>query len=1260
VLSGALALVVALAMALFGGHTAYADKEYMLSVGAGQTQTAQINTAFPTQLSVTVCVNGTFPCLYAGGVQVTFVAPSNGASGTFADTGTNTTTVVSDSRGVATAPIFSANGTAGTYTVTAVEAEPDCGPGPSDPQWCRSLAAFGLTNSATPVNRPTGISQGDGSLQSAVVWSRYATRLSVIVFIDPSATPPVYAEGVTVQFVAPATGASVVFSDTGTYASSAVTGATGLATSAPFIANASAGQFSVQAIVSGSQTQDGQPLTSTFSLNNTLTNVNGVPFIVSVAAGGGQNVGANTPFPTNLAVVVFDGSLRPVPDATVDFVAPTSGPSGTFANGTNTYTTTTSTTGLATAGTFTSNGLTGQYTVTATATKRNGHASAPVVLSNGRAKTTTTLSADPSTSSVYGQQITLMASVRPQTGTLIPAAAVTFSMGGTVIPSCTNVRTFGGIATCVLSPASSTTFLPVGVYGFSAHYPGDANSQPSEGTLGYSVSRANSRVFLSSDEPDYVLQSEPVTFTAVAREVSPGRGTPTGTVSFASSDGTVLAGGAGVPLNDLIAQVTTNHLIPGYPTITASYSGDANFLPSTQQLVQNVYQPPYVVVQPQRGGGPEGYPVTFFAQAIGMPWPSIRWQVSRPGGTFTDIPGATGNFYTLSVAAADDQNTYRAVFTNVIDSQVSQAATLFVLMPTITLSDLSASSITATTATLSARATPSYLASVTRRGFVYVEGPTLDPSNPASSSTIVQDGSGVGSYSLPIGDSAPLAPGTTYSYAAFAADDSRSLQAWSTVATFTTATATTTLTLAPASGLSGGTTSLTATLTSGGSGVAGKTIAFELNGASVGSATTDNNGRAVLANVSLSGIGSGAYASAVAASFAQDATYQASRATGVLVVSTAQATPTATPTATPIATETPTATPTATAIPTATPSATPGTETPTPTATATETSTGTPTTTPTPTETPTATPTATQTPVSPASPTPTLPPTSTATPQSIPAAATTITVAPTITPTTVTTPLADPPPSLTPTISASAPPTVVATTPTIVASASPPSPSATTAVPPPPPSPGLNPLQPGSPVPQPPAGGAGGGGAAGPPLEFIICETLPDGPRELKIEEPQWRSYAGRSELGPCPPASTAGPPGPPGPHANGVNPALRLDARARVRVTLLSARTNNCNGDLLLLAPVEDTPARSLWSTFLYHIGESTVLGPYPSGTEVVLGLAPESDCAAATPRPSTSPDAARIALRTPGVWDVWWEDDQQADFDDLVVRVEILYIDP
>ena len=1129
-----------------------------------------------------------------------------------------------------------------------------------------------MTNSATPVDRPTGISQGDGSLQSAIVGSHYNTRLSVTLFIDPSATPPLYAEGVTVQFVAPATGASIVFSDTGTNASSAVTGATGLATSASFTANTSAGQFSVQAIVSGSQTQNGQPLTSTFSLNNTRTNVNGVPVIVSVAAGGGQNVGANTPFPTNLAVVVFDGSLRPVPGATVDFVAPTSGPSGTFANGSNTYTTTTSTTGLATAGTFTSNGLTGQYAVTATAKKGAVQASAPVVLSNGRAKTTTTLSANPSSSSVYGQQITLMAIVRPQTGTLVPAAAVTFSMGGTAIASCTNARTFGGIATCVLSPASSTTFLPVGAYGFSAHYAGDANSQPSEGTLGYSVNRANSRVFLSSNEPDYVLQSEPVTFTAVAREVSPGRGTPTGTVTFTSTDDTVLAGGAGVPLNDWIAQGTTNHLLPGSPTITASYSGDANFLPSTQQLVQNVYQPPYVLVQPQNRGGPVGTPVTFFAHGIGAPWPTIRWQVDRAGGTFTDIPGATGNFYTLSVAAADDQNAYRAVFTNVIDSQVSQPATLFVLLPTITLSDLSASSITATTATLGARATPSYLASITRRGFVYVVGTTLDPNNPPSSSTTVQDGSGVGSYSLPIGGSAPLAPGTTYSYAAFAADDSRGLQAWSTVATFTTARATTTLTLAPASGLSGGTTSLTATLTSGGSGVAGKTIAFEINGTSVGSATTDDNGNAVLTNVSVSGIGSGTYASAVAASFTQDATYQASTASGGLVVTMAdQATPTATPTRPPTATPTeapaatPTATQTATAIetPTAMPTATEtplirtptAIETPTATPTATETP---PTGTPTAIETPTATPTATQTPVPSATPTPTLPPKSTATPQ--PIHTPTIAVALTSTPTTVSIPPADPPPGLTPRVSASAAPTAVATTPAIVASPPPPSPSATTAVPPPPPSPGLNPLLPGSPVPQPSAGSGGGGGAAGPPLEFIICETLPDGPRELKIEESQWRSYEARSTLGPCPPGAEASPPGPPGPPPNGINPALRLDARGRVRVTLLSARTNNCDGDLLLLAPVEDTPARSLWSTFLEHIGESTVLGPYPSGTEVVLGLAPESYCAAATPRPSTRPDAARIALRAPGVWDVWWEDYQKDGFDDLVVRVEILYIDP
>lgn len=53
------------------------------------------------------------------GVTIDFVAPDSGPSGTFADTGTNTTAVVTDASGVATTSVFTANDQAGSYTVSA-------------------------------------------------------------------------------------------------------------------------------------------------------------------------------------------------------------------------------------------------------------------------------------------------------------------------------------------------------------------------------------------------------------------------------------------------------------------------------------------------------------------------------------------------------------------------------------------------------------------------------------------------------------------------------------------------------------------------------------------------------------------------------------------------------------------------------------------------------------------------------------------------------------------------------------------------------------------------------------------------------------------------------------------------------------------------------------------------------------------------------------------------------------------------------------
>jgi len=99
--------------------------------GSGQSVTA--GTAFAKPLVVTVTSNGS----PVGGLSVTFSAPSSGASGTFAN-GKATETDVTDSNGVATSSIITANQTAGSYRVTAATAR------------ALTLASFDLTNQASP------------------------------------------------------------------------------------------------------------------------------------------------------------------------------------------------------------------------------------------------------------------------------------------------------------------------------------------------------------------------------------------------------------------------------------------------------------------------------------------------------------------------------------------------------------------------------------------------------------------------------------------------------------------------------------------------------------------------------------------------------------------------------------------------------------------------------------------------------------------------------------------------------------------------------------------------------------------------------------------------------------------------------------------------------------------------------------------------------------------------------------------------------
>ena len=298
-----------------------------ITASKGTPQSTTVNTAFAAPLVATVTDNTGKP---VSGVTVTFSAPGTGATGTFA-TGTSAT-VTTDSTGAATTP-FTANGTAGSYTVMASI------PGTAAP------ASFLLTNLAGPAAHITATS---GSGQIATVNTAFSGALVVSVS-DASGNP---VSGAIVTFTVPAAGAS------GTFAGGANTGTTnasGVATSALFTANGTPGTYTVSASVAG------VAASAAFSLTNI-----GPPASITVISGSGQSQSINTAFTNPLVVKVQDAVGNLVSGATVTFTAPGSGASGTF-SGSNLVTTSVATnaSGIATAPKFTANSIGGSYTVTA-------------------------------------------------------------------------------------------------------------------------------------------------------------------------------------------------------------------------------------------------------------------------------------------------------------------------------------------------------------------------------------------------------------------------------------------------------------------------------------------------------------------------------------------------------------------------------------------------------------------------------------------------------------------------------------------------------------------------------------------------------------------------------------------------------------------------------------------------------------------------------------------------------------------------------
>ncbi|MDQ6704417.1 MAG: PKD domain-containing protein, partial [Acidobacteriota bacterium] len=216
--------------------TAPAGGPASITANSGTPQNTNLNQAPCAPLTALVKDSSGNPL---SGITVTFTAPSSGPSGTFAGSVT-TATAVTNGTGIATAPVFTGNGTAGSYAVTASVT------GVSTP------ASFALTNVA---GSPPSIMVTSGASQSATAGTSFAAPLAATV------TGTQCGNSVIVTFAAPGSGASGTFAGGGTTATVPTNGS-GVATSPVFTANSIPGGYSVTASAPGSN-QASFPLTNT-------------------------------------------------------------------------------------------------------------------------------------------------------------------------------------------------------------------------------------------------------------------------------------------------------------------------------------------------------------------------------------------------------------------------------------------------------------------------------------------------------------------------------------------------------------------------------------------------------------------------------------------------------------------------------------------------------------------------------------------------------------------------------------------------------------------------------------------------------------------------------------------------------------------------------------------------------------------------------------------------------------------------------------
>jgi hypothetical protein len=105
---------------------------------------------------------------------------------------------------------------------------------------------------------------------------------------------------------------------------------------------------------------------------------------------------------------------------------------------------------------------------------------------------------------------------------------------------------------------------------------------------------------------------------------------------------------------------------------------------------------PVVTLQPVNTGACLSQQVSLKSTATGTPVPTVQWQSSPNGTTWTTVTGATNGTYTFTPVAADNNKQYRAIWTNTGGVTNSAIAILTINAAPVLTSSLTANAITST------------------------------------------------------------------------------------------------------------------------------------------------------------------------------------------------------------------------------------------------------------------------------------------------------------------------------------------------------------------------------------------------------------------------------------------------------------------------------------------------------------------------------------------------------------------------------------